>query len=653
MEQWLWAMLKAKTLSKNIKKENTKELELKHKATLLEIQSVAGSIFKYMEKNSWRWKINWYKNYMMYNFERAIELKKNWMERRTNFKTPLSRIFTDTLYNKLFDNEFAIDIYATTPKWDKKTETKWSPKDSFMALNEWAYITSEIEVWLKKSIKDWVSSWDWYWRVDMSTPKEMEIYVEKSLEAARSWDPKWYQKWIPVEKCSAVYEYIPWEEIIYDIKKDFYDSSFVWRRRIEEHSKFIDRRWSFISINQKTQDELKSLDWWKWTFIFNKDYSWHRRMWQNIEHILSDIIPIVESDLYEWVSWEKWESYEHWTNETLTIIRNGVIVYDWENPLGIGMHPFIHFWLGISPNWWVNLWITQLLMGIQELYDLVYNWYADYLKRHFNPMFMTTWWQWIEWFDTWYMDWEPYKIIKNLGDGKLENIKLWDDVENWFMLLDRLRELGWQITWVNRYTWANVWSGIERSARASDYQVQITLETLKPIVFWISRALTRASKIRWLLAQTKLPPKIIVSIMGKSWEQEFKKITIEDLKNDYVIKYKSESIGDYMQQRELDKLTSFLNYQKIVGTDPITNTFVYNQRKVAEKVAELHWFNWIVLSDEQIIDIMKDRQEKLKEIAPPENNFNQGGWEWWVPDFINENGTQDNIAGFEPVMVDE
>ena len=58
--------------------------------------------------------------------------------------------------------------------------------------------------------------------------------------------------------------------------------------------------------------------------------------------------------------------------------------------------------------------------------------------------------------------------------------------------------------------------------------------------------------------------------MWKDWAEVFKKISLDDLANDYVIKYRSDSISDYLRQREIDNLNSFLNYEKVLWTDPVT-----------------------------------------------------------------------------------
>lgn len=559
------------------------------------------NIFAYFDKNFWHSKIEWYKKYVWFCWDREFALRQKWQAWRSNFITPLTRVFTDSLYNRIFDSEFSIDVYSTTPTWSKTYEVSiwWdkverSPKKSVQALNERAYITSDIDYNLKRAAKDAVQTWDWFWRVDMDVAEEYQKWIEDS----RNNDWKASTKWYELTKCNAVAEYIPWEEIIYEWQKDFYESEFVWWRRIESQAKFENRRWRLVSCSDEVYDYINTQN---PKLFFSKNYSKFRNIKQ-YEHLLAtNAFGFVDDDIY-WLDTEnlkdKWETYEHWTKETLTICRNWYVIYDWANPYG-WIIPFVHLWLGIAANQWTNDWITQLLYSTQTLYDLVYNWYTDYLKRHFNPMYMSTWAQRIEGFETWYLDWEPYKIIKNLWEGKVERMDLWDDVTNGFSMLQSLYEMASQISWVTRYTWAWSWSGIERSSRAADYQVQITLEVLKPIVSSISRALDATSKIWCKLAQSKLPPKCIVSIMGEKGAESFKKITLEDLSNDFVIKYNNQSIADYTKTQKLNDLERFMQYWQQLWQDQARQAYIIDQAEIIKKIWELLEIDWVLLNSEE------------------------------------------------------
>ena len=574
------------------------------------LHNLVPSVFNYFDKYFWKWKIEWYKKYIWYAWDRAFALLEKWQAWRSNIVTPLTRTFADALYNRIFDSEFVVEVYATTPAWSKEYTVKinwedvtWSPKMSVEALNEWCYITSNVDANIKKAAKDAVNMWDWFWRVDMNVADEYQNWVTDSKNNDWKASTKWYE----LKKCNAVAEYIPWEEIIYDAHKDFEESEFVWRRRIESDAKFKARRWWLISIDKKTSDYLNKE--WNKRLFFDKDYSKFRHLKEYENLLRNNSFWFVETDIYGLDDENlkaKWETYEHWTKDTLTVCRNGYVVYDWPNPYWDTI-PFVHLWLWISTNQGVNDGICQLLLSIQILYDLVYNWYADYLKRHFNPMYMSTWAQRIEWFETWYLDREPYKIIKNLWEGKVERLDLWDDVTNGFSMLQSLYEMASQISGVTRYTWAGAWQGVERSPRAADYQVQITLEVLKPIVSSISRALDATSKIWCKLAQTKLPPKCIVSIMGEKGKEVFKKITLEDLENDFTIRYSNSSIADYTKSKKLADIQNFMNYWQLLWNDPARNAYILDQESIIKKVAELLDIDWALLTPEEYKKVREDR----------------------------------------------
>ncbi len=261
-------------------------------------------------------------------------------------------------------------------------------------------------------------------------------------------------------------------------------------------------------------------------------------------------------------------------------------------------------------------------------------------------MYMSTWAQRIEWFETWYLDWEPYKIIKNLWEGKVERLDLWDDVSNGFSMLQSLYEMASQISGVTRYTWAWAWQGVERSPRAADYQVQITLEVLKPIVSSISRALDATSKIRCKLAQTKLPPKCIVSIMGEKGKEVFKKITLEDLENDFTIKYNNSSIADYTKSKKLNDIQNFMNYWQMLWNDPARNAYILDQESLVKKVAELLEIDWALLTAEEYKKVREEwsvataqadttaqvEAQKTQQEAAQEMQAEQNWWQQMSPE---------------------
>lgn len=236
------------------------------------IKPLASNVFAHFEKHYWGDKIKGHKNYIMFSADRAMMLREKDMEWRTNFKTPLTRIFTDSLFNRLFDSTFDIDVYSLTPDGAKESQDGRKPKDSVNALNEWAYLSSDIDYQMKLAMKDGVTTGDGFWRVDMRTSDGLKHFIAESAKDKE----KPYSKWIPLTDVSAVIEYIPREEIIYEAKKNFYESSFVGRRRIEPHEKFMDRWGHLIELSKSVEDYIYNTK--NAEPIFSKDYSRFRRL---------------------------------------------------------------------------------------------------------------------------------------------------------------------------------------------------------------------------------------------------------------------------------------------------------------------------------------------------------------------------------------
>ena len=591
---------------------STSQWLLDTQSTINYIRSLVPNVFSFFEKTERKEKIKAHKNISMYNGDRKMDLAQKSMERRTNVKTPYSKIFCSTYYNRFFDTEFNIEVQALDEKWKKA-------KESIDALNSWAYADSMIQVEMKKAIKDAIDTKDGYLCVGMSISDEKRQLIVDEM----SWSDENInniKKDIFVKYCNATAEYVPWEEIIYDVKAWFEKSLFVWRRKVESSKAFYARLWQYINVEKDIQtyvDDPKNA-----IFLYGKDMSQFRKLKEYEETLVSRYISMWynEDDVYRMSSedlWEYWETYEHWTDDTLTIVRNWHVLVDIPNPLWINMHPYVHF------EW---PWIGLLLIGLQEMYDLVYNWYGDYLKRHFNPMYMATWWQWVDWFEEWYLDREPYKIVKNLWDGKIERVDLWDDVKNWFAMLQSLWELWSQISQVNRYTqaWPTKW--VERSKWAVDYLVQITSEWLKPLWFSISIALNRCSRIWTRLAKTRLPEKFKISIMWKDKQEVFKEIKLSDFDNEFIVRYSSESIGEYNKQKDLNNINWLLQYIQKIWVDPETGVYLFKQRDIAEKIAWLWDLDSSVLSNSEFEEKVRERIEAQQKAALMAQNKNN---EWW------------------------
>lgn len=97
--------------------------------------------------------------------------------------------------------------------------------------------------------------------------------------------------------------------------------------------------------------------------------------------------------------------------------------------------------------------------------------------------------------------------------------------------------------------------------------------------------------------------------MGEKWSEVFKKISLEDLENDFTIKYSNSSIADYTKSKKLADIQNFMNYWQVLWNDPARNAYIIDQEALIKKVAELLEIDWALLTPEEL--------QKVRE-------------EWWV-----------------------
>ena len=128
--------------------------------------------------------------------------------------------------------------------------------------------------------------------------------------------------------------------------------------------------------------------------------------------------------------------------------------------------------------------------------------------------------------------------------------------------------------------------------------------------------------------------------MGEKGKEVFKKITLEDLENDFTIKYNNSSIADYTKSKKLNDIQNFMNYWQMLWNDPARNAYILDQEALVKKVAELLEIDWALLTAEEYkkvreewsvataqadttaqIEAQKTQQEATQEMQAEQN--------WW------------------------
>lgn len=106
--------------------------------------------------------------------------------------------------------------------------------------------------------------------------------------------------------------------------------------------------------------------------------------------------------------------------------------------------------------------------------------------------------------------------------------------------------------------------------------------------------------------------------MGEKGAETFKKITLEDLTNDFVIKYKNSSIADYTKTQKLNDLERFMQYWQQLWQDPARQAYIIDQAAIIKKLWELFEIDWILLNAE---DYKKIREEWWVATAEADTNI--------------------------------
>ena len=128
--------------------------------------------------------------------------------------------------------------------------------------------------------------------------------------------------------------------------------------------------------------------------------------------------------------------------------------------------------------------------------------------------------------------------------------------------------------------------------------------------------------------------------MWEKWKEVFKKITLEDLENDFTIKYNNSSIADYTKSKKLNDIQNFMNYWQLLWNDPARNAYILDQESIIKKVAELLEIDGALLTPEEYkrvreewsvataqadttaqVEAQKTQQEAAQEMQAEQN--------WW------------------------
>jgi hypothetical protein len=659
------------------------EFQKKNKDVIDDIHTIAKSYAEYKEKHILPKKLKGIKNYIMYKGDRTVYLKNSPKEKwKTNTKSVLTMILTDLVYSKIFNLDFSVySRYIKDPNknevsaqdfqdtsdvnYDPAYDASHTSVDENQALIDFCFSSSELKYNLWQQIWDLVAVWEWFAYVDMQNSEARIEYNKELWKLQSEWIDKKEAKaqmdskafFIP--KSNAVYNYIPYSNVIYEFDKDFYKSSFVWVFSFEDLDVFLSEH---PFINMTTADKHFVLN--SKRTIYWKDFNRVKMLsdfestilWScdntnlNSQNDIGNNITIAEWRIISYeteVNKKIGEVYKHWTNETLTIFFNGHLIYDGANPIQWHI-PIVRMNKMNIGGCTTSQWTTETLIDIQTSFDLISNSADDSLKLTLANLFYTKWYANIEWVWDYIPVWDTGRIFKWDVDS-IQRLELGKFDYNTLKMMDHYRQQGVMSVWLNNTS--SFWDG---SAQQTTWNFNklynLSLDVLRQAIFSIWFWLTKAYKIWSIKALTTLPPKIKTTVTWDDGTAKDIEIKLANIVSDSEIVYQPLSINDYQFQNLVNNFTLFSNFTAANWVDKTNGVVNYDNGAIIKQFWKAVGLKWFYQTDDEYFEKRKaaitkeyeleeykmQRQKELQEKYSPQNNTptnwnTVNNWWWEAP----------------------
>lgn len=586
------------------------------------VLNFAAWVFNLFQSSHWRWKVEWIKNYTMYNADHKISyhLTKS-LKWKSAVKTPLTQVLTDALSNKVRWLNFSID-YTVPVSSERSKEKNWWFLD-------WIDKSSNLKNESILSADDATETWEWFWfcRLDYSN---YLLEYNRMLANQESW---WKEESIKVESTLCRTEYVPRSHVIYEANKNYNTSRFYWIIFKKTRSEFMRMFWHHIDLEMHPDiDQLQSFLKWETSRVMKLDYIYAKRLKDYesalLQTAMNDIDPTTsarhmqmwlwywqtdpmrEIDVYNMSYYNnEFEIYLHLEEETMTIMVNWHTIIDIPNPYR-WVNPLIR--IAKKAQWWTWPcdWTTQSLAIIQKMYDNVFNTFNDALRIALNPMFTSQWAINFPWMEDWVMVWEDRKVIQVNWDWVLKPFDLVipnDLVARSQQFLEYLRSLWALIVNLNRYTWPSQWWWIERVTDWVNSQIQISQDVMR----WISASMAEwyknTIKCFLFLIKTQLPKSLSLQF-ELNWSVE--NISVSDIISNTNISYNVDNMVDVARMTEINDIMKLIDLVWRLPQDPWFPVQRVDVDELVRHIWELLWQSWLLMSDKKIL-AKKRNSEKL------------------------------------------
>ena len=496
-------------------------------------------------------KLEGYKNYQRIAYQRRT-LIKDW---QSNSVSNFTQLLCDIIFQKTYGIPFNAPIKA-----------EGELADTIEAYISTCWAAAKMQTKIAKAWQLAITMGDCFYRGHIR-------YYETDIKSYKSDKEK---PMMTIKNFNANADVVDAVCFLYDFLKWPEESSIFIYRWWENPTAFFERWAGYSAIAKEMQDpkntkRVECIEYGTWFSAKNFE---NYKLMKYKEKFLCEQDQLFWYDMADFFNvadqsnqFTDKEVLEFYTKDKIILWFNWVVIDEIKNPYSSIFgddiwHPYCRVVNKFMPGTEISVSLPEQLIDMQYMRDLVENAFCDQIKIDLNPMYIASDNLYFEWSDDGILWYEPNKIIKAAGTGKIDKFAITNINANIFTITDYVDNRGYSTAWVNRTTAAVGWA-TPRSAADANYQYEITYDNLRTYAANNSQALNKLSRVWIIDGYYKLPEKVQASYKDKKFQIEK---AIKEWNLDYNIEFSNETLDAYFMTQHRSGLEAVIRtagpYQK-------------------------------------------------------------------------------------------
>lgn len=559
-----------------------------------EIRRILQVVKEYYDRHIHQKWVGAYKDYLLYTVDRAIEIE----DFQTNVKMPIVKMYVDTMWTSIYDNDFSFRVSGRTRSDHKKAS-------SVLNFMEWAFSVSRNREELMQSLKEALITGNGYFKagfVDQTT----EVEFKKGLTEKKSYSLK--------EQYPTM-RYVSCFNVFHDPSaKSIEASRYVIERNIMHRDDLVRNYSAFVSDLEAKAVAFARNPYYFFSYDFERVK--YLAFWN--DQLVSNNLTLPQSGLFpndanfDFSTYYKnfltphyeggyHEVIEYWENDRFVLIVDGSTAYDGENPLPIKRKPYYDLLYNKIPGLPFGQGMAVNLSDIQGLADTIFNLMADNLKMQVAPMFTK-----IKGADfmssgSEVLTYEPFKVVETNSPDGLKRMELGTPDFTGVNFMDYLFRLGEMSEGVNSYA-VGYQDKIERSATGVSARLQSFKARLLPLMDSLNASLSAVCETWTVLAVTLMDESIEAKIKDDNGNPKFMDIKPEELIGKFDLEFDAQALKTATREMRRKQTMDLITLANQSGQDPTTQQFFVDMRALWRILLDSYEIapDEVVLSEKQV-----------------------------------------------------